>query len=44
MQDRRKAGGGRMKDERVPFRVFLSRVYLPNLLMNWVVGVPYPEP
>ena len=34
------SGGWRMKDERVPFRVFLSRVYLPNLLMNWVVGIP----
>lgn len=34
------SGGWRMKDERVPLRVFLSRVYLPNLLMNWIVGIP----
>lgn len=34
------SGGWRMNDERVPFRVFLERVYLPNLLMNWIVGIP----
>jgi len=34
------SGGWRVRDERVPLRVFLRRVYLPNLLLNWIVGIP----
>jgi len=34
------SGGWCMKDRRVPVRVFLSHIYLPNLLMNWIVGIP----
>ena len=34
------SGGWSLKDERVTFGVFFSRAYLPNLLMNWLVGIP----
>ena len=34
------SGGWHLKDEPVSFRVFLTRVYLPSLIMNWFVGIP----
>ena len=34
------SGGWRMRDERVPFGVFVRHVYLPTLVMNWIVGIP----
>jgi len=34
------SGGWRVGAERVSFGTFLSGVYLPNLLMNWCVGIP----
>ena len=34
------SGGWRIGHERVPLRVFIFRVYLPMLLMNWAAGIP----
>lgn len=34
------AGGLRVGEKRVGFREFVFRAYLPNLLMNWCVGIP----
>ena len=34
------SGGWRMGDERVSFGTFVRHVYLPSLIMNWIVGIP----